>query len=40
MEADFLPADIARNLPGMRAGEQVQAEVATDETIDTWNAAR
>lgn len=39
-EADILPPDIGRNIPGMRAGEQIDAEIQPGEVIDTWEPRR
>lgn len=39
-EADILPPAIGQNIPGMRAGEQAQAEIRPGAVIDAWQPGR
>jgi len=39
-EADILPPEIGRKIPGMRAADQAQAMLQPGEMIDSWDSAR
>jgi len=39
-EADILPPDIGKKIPGMRAGDHAQALVQPGEATDTWESTR